>query len=95
MTKKRGQLTSGAVLRAARMLAGLSQADLARAAGLHPKSVAYWERRGSRGVFGEQGFRRIVEALRGAGVEIMRGEGEGVRRVPAREADRASVTATV
>jgi transcriptional regulator with XRE-family HTH domain len=91
MARKRGQPLSGAVLRAARIMAGLSQADLARAAGLHPKSVAYWERRGSRGVFGEQGFRRIVEALRVAGVEIMRGECEGARRVAARAADRAGV----
>src|SRR5262249_25329619 len=34
-------------LRAARMLAGLTQADLARAAGCHPRSVRYWENKGS------------------------------------------------
>ena len=83
MVRKRGQPLSGAVIRAARVMADFSQADLARAAGVHVKTVAYWERRGSRGVLGEQGFRRIVEALRGAGVEIMRGEGEGVRRIAA------------
>src|SRR5262245_8523191 len=33
--------------RAARMLAGLTQADLARAAGCHPRSVRYWENKGS------------------------------------------------
>src|SRR5262245_33371839 len=34
-------------IRAARMLAGLTQADLARAAGCHPRSVRYWENKGS------------------------------------------------
>jgi transcriptional regulator with XRE-family HTH domain len=29
------------------MLAGLTQADLARAAGCHPRSVRYWENKGS------------------------------------------------
>lgn len=81
MARKRGQPLSGAVIRAARVLADLSQADLAQGAGVHVKTVAYWERRGSRGVFGEHGFSRIVEALRAHGVELMRGESEGARRV--------------
>ncbi len=80
---QRKQSVSGAVLRAARVLAGLTQADLAKAANLHPKSVAYWERKGSRGRWGEVGLRRIVEALVARGVEVMRGDGEGVRRVTA------------
>jgi DNA-binding transcriptional MerR regulator len=29
------------------MLAGLTQADLARAAGCHPRSVRYWESKGT------------------------------------------------
>jgi DNA-binding transcriptional MerR regulator len=29
------------------MLAGLTQAELARAAGCHPRSVRYWEGKGS------------------------------------------------
>src|SRR5262249_41361231 len=40
-------IVSGRQIRAARMLAGLTQADLARAAGCHPRSVRYWENRGS------------------------------------------------
>jgi superfamily I DNA/RNA helicase len=40
-------LVSGRQIRAARMLAGLTQADLARAAGCHPRSVRYWENKGS------------------------------------------------
>ena len=36
-------IVSGRQIRAARMLAGLTQAKLARAAGCHPRSVRYWE----------------------------------------------------
>lgn len=77
---QRYQPMSGAVVRAARVLAGLTQSELAAAAGVHPKTVGYWERRGSRRRWGEIGLGRIVEALRARGVEVMRGEGEGVRR---------------
>jgi transcriptional regulator with XRE-family HTH domain len=41
-------LVSGRQIRAARMLAGLTQAELARAAGCHPRSVRYWESKGSK-----------------------------------------------
>src|SRR5262250_424238 len=41
-------IVSGRQIRAARMLAGLTQADLARAAGCHPRSVRYWENKGSK-----------------------------------------------
>lgn len=75
-----GQTLSGAVIRAARILADMTQAELAAAAGVHPKTVGYWERRGSRRRWSEIGSGRIVEALRARGVEVMRGEGEGVRR---------------
>jgi transcriptional regulator with XRE-family HTH domain len=40
-------IVTGRQIRAARMLAGLTQADLARAAGCHPRSVRYWENKGS------------------------------------------------
>jgi DNA-binding XRE family transcriptional regulator len=40
-------IISGRQIRAARMLAGLTQADLAREAGCHPRSVRYWENKGS------------------------------------------------
>jgi transcriptional regulator with XRE-family HTH domain len=36
-------IVSGRQIRAARMLAGLTQAELAREAGCHPRSVRYWE----------------------------------------------------
>jgi transcriptional regulator with XRE-family HTH domain len=41
-------IVSGRQIRAARMLAGLTQADLARAAGFHRRSVRYWESKGSK-----------------------------------------------
>jgi DNA-binding transcriptional regulator YiaG len=40
-------IISGRQIRAARMLAGLTQAGLARAVGCHPRSVRYWENKGS------------------------------------------------
>jgi transcriptional regulator with XRE-family HTH domain len=40
-------IVSGRQIRAARMLAGFTQAELARAAGCHPRSVRYWENKGS------------------------------------------------
>jgi hypothetical protein len=44
-------------------------------------SVAYWERRGSRGHWHKVGFKRIADALRAHGVILLTGDGEGVRRV--------------
>ena len=41
-------IVSGRQIRAARMLAGLTQTDLAREAGCHPRSVRYWENKGSK-----------------------------------------------
>jgi transcriptional regulator with XRE-family HTH domain len=40
-------IISGRQIRAARILAGLTQADLARAVGCHPRSVRYWESKGT------------------------------------------------
>ena len=40
-------VVSGRQIRAGRMLAGLTQAELARAAGYHLRSVRYWEAKGS------------------------------------------------
>jgi DNA-binding transcriptional regulator YiaG len=40
-------IVSGRQIRAARMLAGLTQAQFARTAGCHPRSVRYWENKGS------------------------------------------------
>ncbi len=80
MAMQRNQSVSGAVLSAARVLAGMTQAELARAAGLHAKSVAYWERKGASGKYGEVGARRMFNALRAKGVEILQREEEGAQR---------------
>src|SRR5262245_13126609 len=45
---------------AARMLAGLTQADLARAAGCHPRSVRYWENKGSNRTGAQSTWRNSV-----------------------------------
>jgi DNA-binding transcriptional regulator YiaG len=46
-TQAMSNIVSGRQIRAARMLAGLTQADLARAAGCHSRSVRYWENKGN------------------------------------------------
>jgi hypothetical protein len=43
-----GNITSGRQLRCAGILAGLTQADLVRAAGYHLRSVRYWESKGDK-----------------------------------------------
>jgi DNA-binding XRE family transcriptional regulator len=47
IVRRMSNLVSGRQIRAARMLAGITQADLARAAGCHPRSVRYWESKGN------------------------------------------------
>jgi len=41
-------IVSGSQIRAARMLAGLTQAELACATGCHPRAVRYWEAKGNK-----------------------------------------------
>ena len=60
---------SGKHLKAARALAGLKQADLAEAAGLHVNSVRRLER--SKVRCGGWAGRRIIEALAHFGVEVL------------------------
>ena len=43
MSKRTGRIVTGCQIRAARSLLDWSRAKLARAAGLHPNAVAYWE----------------------------------------------------
>ena len=69
-------------IRAARVLAGLSQRQLAVAAGLHPNSIKNWERRDSS--VGGFAVSRIIEALEKygvrCGVEYSGGSSVGVLR---------------
>lgn len=62
-------VTTGAQIRAGRALLGWRQSDLAKAAGLHPKAVAYWEAKTAmRARREEVGVARIRAALEAAGV---------------------------
>lgn len=58
-------------LREARRLAGWSQRELARRAGVHAQTVKYWERRS--GIIGGHAVRRFKEALLAAGKAMQEG----------------------
>lgn len=64
-------LEHGRQIRAARSLMGWEQADLAAHAGLHPQSVAYWERKSSK--MSGVGLIWIVEAFDRASVRFEQG----------------------
>ena len=56
------------------------QSDLAKAAGLHPKAVAYWERKTAMRARGEEvGVGRIRAAFEAAGVLAFVEPSPGVR----------------
>ena len=85
---QRGPMTSsivtGSQIRAARALLGWTQARLAKASGLHPNAVAYWEGHKDipTGVWREPvACRRIRKALLEAGVEFLQLPLLGVRLV--------------
>ena len=59
-------MRNGRHLKAARTLAGMTQRELAQAAGLHPNAVKYWERHQVR--IGGHAVSKMVEALAAAGV---------------------------
>lgn len=63
-------ITSGRQIKAARALAGLDQASLARLAGLHRNAVVYWERRDSieEPPYEPIAVRMMRSALKSAGV---------------------------
>jgi thiamine monophosphate synthase len=82
-------IASGAQIRAARALLGWTRQDLARAAGLHRNSVAYWEACEviptgwpSKGTE-PQSCEMIRAALRRAGVAVFIKPAPGVCFVPA------------
>ena len=68
------------IIRAARAGLGWTQEELAAAAGIHPKSVAYWEGRPNDKRHAPEGaIPRIKEALAQGGVLI---DGETLRFQP-------------
>ena len=77
-------IVTGSQIRAARALLGWTQARLAKASGLHPNAVAYWENHDEipTGVWREPvACRRIRKALLKAGVEFLQLPLIGVRLV--------------
>lgn len=83
MSKITGRIVIGAQIRAARSLLGWSRHDLARAAGLHPNAVAYWEQTVTIPVGRHQphACRKIAEALHRSDVEFVGHAKPGVRLV--------------
>ena len=64
-------ITSGEQITEARVRLGWSKADLARAAGLDRKAVAWWERKATiAGVTQSPGVEKIAIALRRAGIRF-------------------------
>ncbi len=74
------KLTTGRQLRAARVLLGWTRAALARAAMLHPNSVAYWEAQESiRAASQIVGCQKLLGALKRGGCELLSSPAPGVR----------------
>lgn len=69
-------ITNGRMISAARTILGWTQADLAKAAGLHRCAIQYWERhevitRRQQPKYGNSGPKRIEEALARAGIKFI------------------------
>jgi DNA-binding XRE family transcriptional regulator len=76
-------IVSGRQLRAARVLAGLTQAQLARQAGFHERACRYWEARGDDPpTTVTQSLARIEAALGRNGVLVFRDPTPGARMAP-------------
>lgn len=74
------QLVSGRQIKAARALLECTRVDLARAAKLHPNSVAYWESQDVIRTASQQvGCLKIVAALKERGCTFVGGALPGVR----------------
>ena len=76
-------LKTGDQLRAARVLAGLTQGELAERCGLHLNSISAMERRGAKSLTsGLDIINKVVRALESLGIEFTNGEAIGVRLRP-------------
>ena len=72
-------LVNGRQLRAARVLAGLTQRTLGAALGLNERSIRFWERKHDRRPTGAPNDRRIEEALLAHGVLLFAEPTPGAR----------------
>jgi transcriptional regulator with XRE-family HTH domain len=76
-------LKTGNQLRAARVLVGLTQGELARRSGLHINSISAMEKRGAESLTsGLDTLNEVVRALEALGIEFTNGEAIGVRLHP-------------
>ena len=73
-------LVLGRQVSAGRMLAGLTQRELARAAGLHVNSIRYLERQNR--IRADYSRERVEAAMRSLGVLFFREPTPGVRLAP-------------
>ena len=73
-------LKTGNQLRAARVLAGLTQSELAKRCGMHLNSLSAMEKRGAKTLTsGLDTLNEIVRALESLGIEFTNGDAIGVR----------------
>ena len=73
-------IVTGRQLRAARILAGLTQRQLARAVGVHERAARYWELKGDKAPTSTaSSLSRIEAALRDHGVIVFSTPTAGVR----------------
>jgi transcriptional regulator with XRE-family HTH domain len=73
-------LRTGNQLRAARVLAGLTQSELAKRCGLHLNSISAMEKRGDESLTsGLDTLNEVVRALEALGIEFTNGDAIGVR----------------
>jgi transcriptional regulator with XRE-family HTH domain len=76
-------LKTGNQLRAARVLAGLTQSELAKRCGIHTNSISAMEKRGTEPLTsGLDTINEVVRALESLGIEFTNGEAIGVRLHP-------------
>jgi transcriptional regulator with XRE-family HTH domain len=76
-------LKTGDQLRAARMLAGLTQSELAKRCGMHLNSISAMEKRGAKTLTsGLDTLNEVVRALESLGIEFTNGDAIGVRLHP-------------
>jgi transcriptional regulator with XRE-family HTH domain len=81
MTTRISNLRNGLQLRAARVLAGLSQEALAKAVGVDPRSVRRWESSITQKPTGCPNDLRIEETLRLNGVALTSTPAIGVQQI--------------
>ena len=79
MALRSKNLVTGRQLRAARVLAGLTQRTLGAALGVDERAVRFWERKHDRRPTGSPNDRRIEEALLGHGVVLFAEPTPGAR----------------